>query len=372
MKNHHSNEHQGEKRKPDFSGGDRKGAAKNPQRRKDSAVNDGPGRQSNHRHGKYETERRPGNGNKYPEKAARRNGPQGRDEDRKERKPVSGPGSRSYAHGRSTDDRRNMARNRPKRPRIKIRKDDQQGSQLQSSDGTVRLNKYIAHAGICSRREADELIKAGLVTVNDEVITEMGVKVKPGDVVKYNGERLRAEKKVYLLLNKPKDIVTTSDDPEGRKTVMDLVRNACDQRLYPVGRLDRNTTGVLLMTNDGSLATRLMHPKYNVRKIYHVILQSTLKPEDMNRLAEGITLEDGFIQPDAVSFISEEARNEVGIEIHSGRNRIVRRMFEHLGYKVTRLDRVVFAGLTKKNLPRGKYRFLTEREINRLKMNAFE
>ncbi len=208
--------------------------------------------------------------------------------------------------------------------------------------------------------------------INDQIVTEMGVKVKPGDVVKYNGARLSSERKVYILLNKPKDFVTTNDDPEGRKTVMDLVRKACEERVYPVGRLDRNTTGVILLTNDGGLATRLTHPKYNVKKVYHVFLEEAFKEEDFARMTEGVTLEDGFIKPDSLSFISPGTPNEVGLEIHSGKNRIVRRMFEHLGYKVLRLDRVVFAGLTKKNLPRGKFRFLTEPEINMLKMNAFE
>lgn len=260
---------------------------------------------------------------------------------------------------------------RGKRPRIKRPKPDAAGPRTPKNDGTTRLNKYIAHAGICSRREADDLIKAGLVTINEQVVTEMGVKVNPGDVVKYNGEKLRSEKKVYILLNKPKDFVTTNDDPEGRKTVIDIVKKACDERVYPVGRLDRNTTGILLLTNDGGLATRLTHPKYNVKKIYQVFLEENLKIEDLNTLAEGVTLDDGFIKPDSVNIIDPEKKNEIGIEIHSGKNRIVRRMFEHLGYKVTRLDRVFFAGLTKKNLPRGKYRFLTEKEISMLKMNAF-
>ncbi len=261
---------------------------------------------------------------------------------------------------------------RGKRPRITKSQQNNNSSSGFKGDGSTRLNKYIAHAGICSRREADDLIKAGLVMVNDTVVTEMGVKVNPGDVVKYNGEKLRSEKKIYILLNKPKDYVTTSDDPEGRKTVLDLVKNACKERVYPVGRLDRNTTGLLLLTNDGAIATRLTHPKYNVKKIYHIFLEGDFKAEDLARMEEGLTLEDGFIKPDSLSFIKPETRNEVGMEIHSGRNRIVRRMFEHLGYKVIRLDRVLFAGLTKKNLPRGKFRFLTEMEVNMLKMNAFE
>ncbi len=267
---------------------------------------------------------------------------------------------------------RNPYDRRPKRPRITRDRTAGKTASAAGKDGTTRLNKYIAHAGICSRREADDLIKAGLVSINDQVVTEMGIKVNPGDVVKYNGEKLRSEKKIYILLNKPKDFVTTSDDPEGRKTVIDLIKNACDERVYPVGRLDRNTTGVLLLTNDGGLATRLTHPKYNVKKVYQVFLESDFKEEDFNKMAEGLTLDDGFIKPDAIDFVNPVVRKEIGMEIHSGKNHIVRRMFEHLGYKVIRLDRVLFAGLTKKNLPRGRYRLLTDQEINMLKMNAFE
>jgi len=239
------------------------------------------------------------------------------------------------------------------------------------ADETVRLNKFIAASGICSRREADELIKAGLITVNGKPVT-VGTKVLPGDDVRYNGKRIRNERKVYLLLNKPKDYVTTTDDPKERKTVMLLVNKACSERIYPVGRLDRQTTGVLLFTNDGELAKRLTHPGYNKKKIYHVFLDRGFSAGDMKKLAGGITLDDGFIQPDALSYVSAEHRREVGLEIHSGRNRVVRRMFEHLGYRVTKLDRVYFAGLTKKNLPRGKWRFLTQKEVNMLKMNAYE
>lgn len=238
-------------------------------------------------------------------------------------------------------------------------------------EGT-RLNKYIAASGICSRREADRLIVAGLVSVNGKVVTELGSKVNPGDDVRYHGERIRNEKKVYLLLNKPKDFVTTTRDPKERKTVMTLIRNACPERVYPVGRLDRTTTGVLLFTNDGEMAKKLTHPRYNKKKIYHVFLDKKVTQSDFRTLTNGIELEDGFIQPDSISFVHPENKNEIGLEIHSGRNRIVRRMFESLGYRVTKLDRVYFAGLTKKNLPRGKWRFLTEKEINRLKMNAYE
>jgi len=238
--------------------------------------------------------------------------------------------------------------------------------------GEMRLNRYLAHAGISSRRQADDYIKAGLVTVNGVVVTEMGVKIKRGDDIRYNGERLATEKKVYILVNKPKDYVTTSDDEMGRKTVLDLVADACPERVYPVGRLDRNTTGVILLTNDGDLAGKLTHPKYNKKKIYHVVLDKNLKAADLKAITAGITLEDGFIQPDAVSIISPEKKNEVGIEIHSGKNRIVRRIFEQLGYDIVRLDRVYFAGLTKKNLARGKWRFLSEKEISMLLMNSYE
>jgi len=239
-------------------------------------------------------------------------------------------------------------------------------------DDRIRLNKYIAASGICSRREADQLISAGLVSVNGKTITELGTKVSPGDDVRYNGERLRNERKVYLLLNKPKDYVTTTDDPKERKTVMQLIRNAGKERIYPVGRLDRNTTGVLLFTNDGEMTKKLTHPSYNKKKIYHVFLEKAFSAADMKKLSEGITLEDGHIQPDVISYVSSEHKREIGLEIHSGRNRIVRRMFESLGYRVSKLDRVYFAGLTKKNVPKGKWRFLTEKEVNRLKMNAYE
>jgi 23S rRNA pseudouridine2605 synthase len=235
--------------------------------------------------------------------------------------------------------------------------------------GEVRLNKFIASSGICSRRQADEFIAAGLVSVNDITITEMGVKVKPTDIVKYNGERIKAEKKIYVLLNKPKDYVTTLDDPEGRKTVMDLVRDTGRERIFPVGRLDRNTTGILLLTNDGEIASKLTHPKFNQKKIYHVFLDRNMKPEDFKKVADGLNLDDGFIKPDGISFVNPDSKAELGVEVHSGKNRIVRRMFEAVGYNVTKLDRVFFAGLTKKNLPRGKWRFLSEKEVNILKMS---
>ena len=236
----------------------------------------------------------------------------------------------------------------------------------------VRLNKFMANAGICSRREADEFIKEGKVKVNGEVVTELGTKITGKDIVEYNDEVVVAERKCYVLLTTPKDCVTTSDDPNGRTTVMDLVKNACKERIYPVGRLDRNTTGVLLLTNDGDLASKLTHPQYVKKKIYHVWTDHDISEDDMQRIADGIELEDGPIHADAISYATETDRNQAGIEIHSGRNRIVRRIFESLGYHVTKLDRVYFAGLTKKNLPRGRWRYLTQDEVNFLKMGSFE
>ena len=236
----------------------------------------------------------------------------------------------------------------------------------------LRLNKFLANAGVCSRREADEFIQAGLVTVNGQVVTELGTKILRTDEVKFHDAVVSLEKKVYVLLNKPKDYATTSDDPQQRKTVMDLVKDVCPERIYPVGRLDRNTTGVLLLTNDGDLASKLTHPKFLKKKVYHVHLDKNLTAHDMQQISEGITLEDGEIKADAVAYADERDKSQVGIEIHSGKNRIVRRIFESLGYRVTKLDRVQFAGLTKKNLRRGDWRFLTEKEVDMLRMGAFE
>lgn len=236
----------------------------------------------------------------------------------------------------------------------------------------IRLNKFMANAGVCSRREADEHITAGLVKVNNEVVTELGTKITAADVVEYDGKIVVPERKCYVLLNKPKDCVTTSDDPNGRTTVLDLVKNACRERIYPVGRLDRNTTGVLLLTNDGDLASKLTHPKYVKKKIYHVWTDKNIEEDDMQRIADGIELEDGEIHADAISYVNDTDRNQAGIEIHSGRNRIVRRIFEALGYRVTKLDRVYFAGLTKKNLPRGRWRYLTQEEVDYLRQGTFE
>lgn len=239
-------------------------------------------------------------------------------------------------------------------------------------DAPIRLNKYLANAGVCSRREADEFITAGVVSVNGEVVTELGRKVKTTDVIRFHDEQIGIERKVYVLLNKPKDYVTTSDDPQNRKTVMELVQNACRERIYPVGRLDRNTTGVLLFTNDGDLASKLTHPKFMKKKVYHVFTDKNVTVADMQKIAAGITLEDGEIHADAIDYASPTDKKQVGIEIHSGKNRIVRRIFESLGYRVMKLDRVLFAGLTKKNLRRGDWRFLTEKEVNMLRMGAFE
>ena len=232
----------------------------------------------------------------------------------------------------------------------------------------IRLNKYIANAGVCSRRDADVYISAGNVSVNGKVVTEMGFKVKRGDVVKFDGRILNPEKKEYILLNKPKNFITTTSDEKGRRTVMELVSNASKARLLPVGRLDRNTTGLLMFTNDGDLAKKLTHPKHAVRKIYHVELNKSLSQADLNKIRNGLTLEDGPVVVDEVSYITNAPKREVGIQIHSGRNRIVRRIFEHLNYDVVKLDRVTFAGLTKKDLPRGHWRHLTQQEIINLGM----
>lgn len=237
--------------------------------------------------------------------------------------------------------------------------------------GDIRLNRFLAQSGICSRREADDFITAGLVTVNGEIVTELGTKVKPTDEVKFNDERIQGEKKVYLVLNKPKGYVTSLEDPHAEKVVMDLVKNACTERIYPVGRLDKNSLGLLLFTNDGDLTKTLTHPSYRKKKIYQVSLDKPLTRADMDRLAEGITLEDGEIFADEISYLKDN-KQEVGVEIHSGRNRIVRRMFEFLGYTVTKLDRVYYAGLTKKNLKRGAWRFLTKEEVQRLKSGLYE
>jgi len=240
-------------------------------------------------------------------------------------------------------------------------------AKAKNDDGLIRLNKYLSNAGVASRRDADNLIQSGVVKVNGVVVDQLGYKIKPTDKVSYGDAAVKSERKVYLLLNKPKDYITTLEDPQDRKTVMELIKGACRERIYPVGRLDRNTTGLLLFTNDGELTTKLTHPKFGIKKVYHVTLNKGLKAEDFAAITEGVELEDGMIRADDLAFVGE-GKKEIGIEIHSGRNRIVRRLFEHLGYDVIRLDRVSFAGLTKKDLPRGKHRFLTAKEISFLQM----
>ncbi len=236
-------------------------------------------------------------------------------------------------------------------------------------DGLIRLNKFISNSGVCSRREADVLISTGVVKVNGKVVTELGTKISPADKIQVGDQVIKQEKPVYILLNKPKGYITTVEDPENRRTVMELIQGACRERVYPVGRLDRNTMGLLLFTNDGLMAKKLTHPRYGIRKVYHVFLDQPLKNADLQKIRDGIDLEDGFIKVDQIEYVGEGAdRKQVGVEIHSGKNRIVRRIFEKLDYKVTKLDRVVFAGLTKKNLPRGEWRFLEEKEINMLNM----
>ena len=271
--------------------------------------------------------------------------------------------------------------NRPYRPRTadynpnakySLKKQIEYKDILTDPNEPIRLNKFLANAGICSRREADEFITAGVVSVNGEVVTELGTKIKRTDEVKFHDEPVSIERKTYILLNKPKDCVTTSDDPQERKTVMDFVKGACKERIYPVGRLDRNTTGVLLLTNDGDLASKLTHPKYLKKKIYHVYCDKNVTKADLDQIAAGVTLDDGEIHADAISYASETDKSQVGIEIHSGKNRIVRRIFESLGYKVIKLDRVYFAGLTKKGLRRGDWRYLTEQEVNMLRMGSVE
>jgi len=253
------------------------------------------------------------------------------------------------------------------KPQDKFRK--RKGDPLPSFSEDVRLNKFIANAGICSRREADVLIATGIVEVNGKIITEMGFKVKPGDEVKYDGSIIQSEKKQYVLLNKPRNFITTMSDPQGRKTAFQLVANACKERIYPVGRLDRNTTGILLFTNDGDLAKRLTHPRYEVAKLYHVEAERPIRQEHIEALMAGVQLDDGeYVKADKVEFIPDSKNREVGLEIHSGKNRVIRRMFEALGYEVVKLDRVKFAGLTKKDVPRGTWRHLSEKEVSFLKM----
>ncbi|HNW52797.1 MAG TPA: pseudouridine synthase, partial [Bacteroidales bacterium] len=338
-------------RKPYERGGD----SERPARRSFDRIGDGerPARKPYERSGNSE-------------RPARRSFDRSGDGERPARKPFERrnaeerPAHRPYDRG---GERKSYDRKPPKK--------DYPGSKPgpPSPDGSMRLNKFLSNSGICSRREADELILAGAVKVNGVVVTELGTKILPTDKVQYGDEKVRREKLVYVLLNKPKGYITTTDDPYDRNTVMSLVADAGKERIYPVGRLDRNTSGLLLFTNDGELATKLMHPSHKVRKVYHVELDKALTKADMFKIAEGIELEDGLASVDEISYDQDGAsKKEVGVELHSGRNRIVRRIFEALGYEVVKLDRMVFAGLTKKDLPRGRWRFLTEKEVNFLKM----
>jgi 23S rRNA pseudouridine2605 synthase len=264
----------------------------------------------------------------------------------------------------------NSFRERPRFDREQRPRFDKPKADKPQSD-EVRLNKFIANSGVCSRREADEYIVAGVITVNGEVVSTLGAKIKPGDDVRFNGERIKGERKVYILLNKPKDYITTVEDPHAKRTVMELIEGACTERVYPVGRLDRNSTGVLLFTNDGELTKQLTHPSYSKLKIYQVKLDKKLTEADLNTLLDGVELDDGIATADAVDILTD-AKDEIGIEIHSGKNRVIRRMFEQLGYGVMKLDRVYFAGLTKKGLQRGHYRLLTDAEVNMLKIGAYK
>jgi len=296
----------------------------------------------------------------------------GSDRDELPRKKSSGfkpaAGEKRFRHEEFEADERHAAsrKSHEKKPFAKTKSSGPSAPKA-DGDGLIRLNKYLSNSGVASRREADMLIQSGAVKVNGAVVSQLGYKIKPGDKVTYGDQAVKNERKVYVLLNKPKDYITTADDPRGRKTVMQLVEGACRERIYPVGRLDRNTTGLLLFTNDGELTTRLTHPKFGIRKVYQVSLNKGLQSEDFQAITEGIELEDGLIKADDLAYVGE-GKKEIGIEIHSGRNRIVRRIFEHLGYDVVKLDRVVFAGLTKKDLPRGKYRFLTPKEVSFLHM----
>jgi len=299
---------------------------------------------------------------------------------RKTTKSSNTPKSYNAAPKRHDGDFSKFIRKEKPKPQPKVEYEEKAAKKIQrparvestikfNKDGSMRLNKYIAHSGVCSRRDADGVIASGVIKVNGEVVTELGYKVQKGDKVSMNGKKLEAEKLQYVLLNKPKDFVTTTDDPQERRTVMDLIAKACEERVYPVGRLDRATTGLLLFTNDGDLAKKLTHPKHRVLKIYHVVLNKPLAKNDLLSIVEGFELEDGKINVDKVSYVEDvDSKMEVGIQLHGGRNRIVRRIFEHLGYDVVRLDRVAFGGLTKKDLPRGKWRHLTPREIEFLRM----
>src|SRR3989339_489254 len=295
------------------------------------------------------------------------------DRDRKpfdrDRKPFDGE-RKPYDRERKPFDRERKPFDGDRTPKMRGRKSKTTPGEYKPDTGNIRLNKFIANSGVCSRREADEYIEAGLVSINGEIVTQLGIKVSHNDDIRFNGERLKGEEKVYIVMNKPKDFVTTMSDPNADKTVMDLIEGKCSQRVFPVGRLDKSTTGVLLLTNDGEMAEKLTHPSNMQKKIYHVHLDKNLSGSDFDLILKGINLEDGEAHADALSYVDGE-NSQVGLEIHSGKNRIVRRIFEHLGYKVKKLDRVFFAGLTKKNLKRGQWRFLTDVEISLLKMGAY-
>lgn len=392
MRNDYSS-HDWERQSDDANYRGRKGKSPRPRVRRD---NESP-------NGERRFERVERNSNNPYQKRERRYNSEGRPSFNREEKPFAPRTRKSFEKGErqyegkervydsrpyNRDDKSGFSQGeyarKPRRPRMT--KDENYNSQKRNNNkskgsnftppnpenvGKTRLNKYISNAGICSRREADVLISTGAITVNGNVITEMGYKVVPGDVVKYNGNELKSEKKVYLLLNKPKGYITTSDDPQQRKTVMELIEGACSERVYPVGRLDRNTTGLLLFTNDGELTKKLTHPSFGAQKVYNVELDNTISKADMYALLKGIELEDGYEKVDAINYTNNEPidKRKVGVSIHSGKNRIIRRLFEALGYEVVKLDRVYFAGLTKKNLLRGHYRFLTEKEVAFLQMN---
>lgn len=303
-------------------------------------------------------------GKSRPKKVERKNPNSERHQDPENRRK-----DRKYAAENKYKDQKSQGTKHFDRFSIRKKKTQTQEGPTHQQQGLTRLNKYLAHAGVCSRREADDLIAAGLVEVNGEVVTELGYKLKEGDTVKYGGHTLSTETKRYVLLNKPKDYLTTVDDPGKRKTVMQLIDGACKERIYPVGRLDRMTTGLLLFTNDGDLAKRLTHPSHGVRKVYHVELDKKLTQRDLETILDGVILDDGPVEVDSISYVKDAPKTEVGIEIHVGRNRIVRRIFEHLGYKVVKLDRTIFAGLNKKSLSRGQYRHLTDKEVELLHMN---
>jgi 23S rRNA pseudouridine2605 synthase len=371
-------------RRSSASGSFSRGNSEGRPKRSPDSYRDG-GEQTGEKKGYSSRGKVPYSGKPTFEGRPKRNSESYRSGESSERKSFSKPGLKSNERssgkkfsGRSSEDSgykpfrksANSSYNKPSFRTQRSQEDKPLRARKKSAEesGLIRLNRYISNAGICSRRKADELISAGVISVNGEVVSELGYKIDPNkDAVRYNGELLKREKMVYVLLNKPKDYITTTDDPQERRTVMQLVEKASKERIYPVGRLDRNTTGLLLMTNDGDLADKLSHPKNNIVKLYHAELNKSLTQGDLNKISFGLELEDGLIKPDAISYVQGGTKREVGIQIHSGKNRIVRRIFEHLGYEVVKLDRAVYANLTKKDLPRGRWRYLDEKEIIQLK-----